>query len=348
MGKRKRSKSRDEKHLRKKIERLKEKLNKRRRLDSSSSSSSASQPLEENLKTPPVDSIVMADSEVLSPMHSDEVTATDVAYTQDDQIDKSIETELDIPLNPELLQVLGEDPTNVNKYGDNLHKDIIPRWNHILIKGLDKEVRSELCKQYLPPQNCGNIRAPKLNPLIQHFLSDVNKKKEVFSENKQNQLSSCLAALGQALNKILSSKETQIPLDIVKSLSDAGRLLCDFHYRETQSRRYAIINVVNKDLRHTLKNTNIDEFLFGADLADQLKFHKEITKAALDLRNPRPPYKPQTATSTPRGTLNYRGALGPASTPRAYPLQRQPTTSSRTGTSRDRDHRRHESSNARR
>nr|XP_034836268.1 uncharacterized protein LOC117992666 isoform X2 [Maniola hyperantus] len=314
MGKRKRSKSRDEKHLRKKIERLKEKLNKRRRLDSSSSSSSASQPLEENLKTPPVDSIVMADSEVLSPMHSDEVTATDVAYTQDDQIDKSIETELDIPLNPELLQVLGEDPTNVNKYGDNLHKDIIPRWNHILIKGLDKEVRSELCKQYLPPQNCGNIRAPKLNPLI----------------------------------KILSSKETQIPLDIVKSLSDAGRLLCDFHYRETQSRRYAIINVVNKDLRHTLKNTNIDEFLFGADLADQLKFHKEITKAALDLRNPRPPYKPQTATSTPRGTLNYRGALGPASTPRAYPLQRQPTTSSRTGTSRDRDHRRHESSNARR
>ncbi|CAH2207500.1 jg4303, partial [Pararge aegeria aegeria] len=104
---------------------------------------------------------------------------------------------------------------------EDLHKDLNARWNHILIKGLDKEVRSELCKQYIPPQNCGNIRAPKLNPVIQHFLSDVNKKKEVFNENKQNQLSSCLSALGQALNKILSSREIQIPLDIAKPLGDA-------------------------------------------------------------------------------------------------------------------------------
>lgn len=270
---------------------------------------------------------------------TDEVVDTEIINEMDDR-----ETEAD--LDPEILQILGDDPSNENKFGEDLHNQILPRWKHILAKGLDKEVKSELCKLYLPPENCGSLRAPKLNPQVRRFLSEPNKKKETFNESKQNQLSSCLAALGKSLNIALSNKGNAVPQDIIKPLSDAGRLLCDFHYRESQSRRYAIINVINKDMRETLKNTMIDEFLFGADLAEQLKQDKEITRVAMDLRTPRPSRLP-AAGQVQRGTLNYRGARGPASAARQYPSQQKPPASSGAGaatSSRGRDHRRYESS----
>lgn len=211
-------------------------------------------------------------------------------------------------IDPSLLQVLGEDPSTLSNHGHDINKHVAPRWQHILLNGLTKEVKAEMLKQYLIPANCSNLKAPKLNPEIKAALSEINLKKEVFSENKQNQLSGCLTALGKVLDVALSSNLNQ---EIIKPLSDAGRLLCDYHYRESQSRRYAILNSLNKDTRDAVKDTKIDEYLFGSDLAEHLKSAKAISKSGSEMRaipTPRPQFRPPLAGPSQRGALNSRGA----------------------------------------
>lgn len=183
------------------------------------------------------------------------------------------------------------------------------------------------------------MKAPKLNLEIEAALSPLNVKKDLFSQSKQNQLSSCLSAIGVALNWALSSKDA-LPhaQKIIKPLSDAGRLLCDSHYRESQSRRYAIINNLNKKTQDVVRNTKLDESLFGANLADHLKSSKAISQSGAEMKYSavqRAPFKPPPpARKIQRGALNLRGMSRPAAgEPRQYPSFRKPATATR-------DHRR--------
>ncbi|XP_047995331.1 uncharacterized protein LOC125238482 [Leguminivora glycinivorella] len=100
-----------------------------------------------------------------------------------------------------------------------------------------------------------------------------------------------------------------MPQDIIKALGDAGRLICDIHHRESLSRRYAILNILNKNVRDALKDTRCDEYLFGNDLSDHIKSSKAINKTGSDMKfTPlRPAYRPP-ATQFQRGALNSRGA----------------------------------------
>lgn len=56
------------------------------------------------------------------------------------------------------------------------------------------------------------MKAPKLNLEIEAVLSPLNVKKDIFSQSKQNQLSSCLSAIGAALDWALSSKDALPPV----------------------------------------------------------------------------------------------------------------------------------------
>ncbi|KAG7295044.1 hypothetical protein JYU34_022514 [Plutella xylostella] len=49
-------------------------------------------------------------------------------------------------LDPEVLELLGSDSTQVKVFGDDLHKEVANRWKHILLNGLTKEKKSELSK----------------------------------------------------------------------------------------------------------------------------------------------------------------------------------------------------------
>lgn len=243
-------------------------------------------------------------------------------------------------LEPEILELLGEDPTSNKKYGENLHKDIATRWTHILTNGLPKDIQLELVKHYLPPENCPNMRVPMLNLEIKAALLEINLKKDLYSQSKQSQLSSSLAAIGQVLNWALSSKNA-VPQDILKTLSDAGRLICDSHYRESQSRRFAALNTLNKNIRDTVKNTKIDEHLFGSDLAEHLKSSKAIIRTGSEMKSTvvRPAYKPPVTVQQQRGTLNSRGVpprVAAAAEPRLPPAPRRPPRDRRTDAPRGR------------
>lgn len=231
-------------------------------------------------------------------------------------------------LDPDILQLLGDDPTNQKNYGESLHKDIASRWTHILANGLSKEIQLELFKSYLPPENCPNMRAPKLNLEIKAALTEINIKKDLYSQSKQNELAASLAAIGQVLNWALS-QNSSVPQDIIKHLSDAGRLICNNHHRESQSRRYAAMSTLNKNVRDTIKNTNIDEHLFGSDLSDHIKSSKAINRTGSEMKHKtqRPVYRAPTATQS-RGALNSRGPPLPRTAsmvePRSSPALRRP------------------------
>ncbi|XP_039764462.1 uncharacterized protein LOC120636950 [Pararge aegeria] len=231
-------------------------------------------------------------------------------------------------LDPEILQLLGSDPTQDKSFGENIHKDLASRWKHILTNGLLKEEKIDLLKRYLPPENCLYMKAPILNSEIKSALSEINVKRDVYSEQKQNQMSSCISAIGKALNLILAQKESS--QEVIKTLSDAGRLLCDTHYRESLSRRFAIVNCISKQKRDVIKNTKIDNYLFGSKLSEHLKSSKAISTSASELRfnsaktnqlRSQPIYSARNPV-----TLNARGApRAPAAETRVYPGQhRQP------------------------
>ncbi|CAG9137648.1 unnamed protein product [Plutella xylostella] len=227
-------------------------------------------------------------------------------------------------LDPEVLDLLGSDPTQIKEFGDDLHKEVANRWKHILLNGLTKEEKSELSKHYLPAENCAFIRPPKLNPEVKSALHDLNIKKDAYSEKKQDVMASCLSAIGKALNMTLTERHSDP--ELIKILSDAGRLLCDIHHRESVSRRFAIINAVNKSKRDTIKNTKIDHNLFGSNLTEHLKTSKAISVSASELRynSSNHQHRAQLNTTMPRSqpALNVRGApRAPVAEPRAYPRQ---------------------------
>ncbi|XP_049866539.1 uncharacterized protein LOC126367168 [Pectinophora gossypiella] len=346
MGKRKRSASRDSDYdgILRKMRRLERKIKKRQRQRSLSVSSEDSRPdytggghLEETL----YDEVITIDNNECSPT---QLETTEPADTDDPSEPAAPAASADVqddateaPLEPEVLQLLGEDLVNQKSFGDNLHKDIAPRWTHILVNGLSKDNQSELLKRYLPPENCPNLRAPKLNLEIKAALPDINVKKDLYNQGKQNQLASSLAAIGQVLNWALASKST-VPQDIIKTLSDAGRLICDSHYRESQARRYAALNILNKNIRDTVKNTKIDEHLFGSDLSEHIKSSKAITRTGSELKQaPRTPYKAPPAPQVQRGALNSRGASrAAAAEPRTNPAARRPPRDRRQDSARGR------------
>ncbi|KAL0881977.1 hypothetical protein ABMA27_001729 [Loxostege sticticalis] len=308
MGKRKRSSKDDDSEMLKSfLKKVKKLVRKKRKLSSSSSEDEPAPTLPSPAQSPQLD--LASDLE-----QSDEIPITD-APIEAEPIDCSPD------LHPDILALLGTDPSQDKSFGEDLHKDLATRWKHVLINGLPKDEKCELLKRYLPAENCAYMKAPRLNPEVKSALSEISYKKDAYSEQKQNQMSSCIAAIGKALNLALSQTEN-IPQEIVKTLSDAGRLLCDTHYRESLSRRYTIINSISKQKRDVIKNTKIDEFLFGSDLSEHLRSSKAISKSAseLKIKYNQQQYGPSTSAALP--TLNARGApRGQTAAPRVNPGQ---------------------------
>jgi hypothetical protein len=267
--------------------------------------------------TPPPPPITQPPS---SPLPVEAVPTTSSAVT----LSEAQGADAAVNLDPVILDLLGEDPSTKKSHGASLHKDIAPRWAHILTNGLTKESQADLIKQYPPPDNCTNLSSPKLNPEIKAALPDLSIKQDQYSQGKQNQLGSGLAALGQALNWAVQAKHI-IPPEMVKALIDAGKLFCDNYYRESLSRRYAILNTINRNIRDTVKDTKIDENLFGSNLSDHLKSSKAITKTGSEMKpTPRAPYR-APAFQPQRGALNSRGNPRAAATePRTAPAPRRP------------------------
>ncbi|XP_047987075.1 uncharacterized protein LOC125226937 [Leguminivora glycinivorella] len=158
MGKRKRSRSRDDDYdsILKKVKKLEKRLQNCRRSYSRSPSIE-----QENIDV----NIDGHQSEVQSPLRDMEFTEPDNKDIENEDcvnennVDNAEQTtNVEPELDPNILSILGDDPQNQTTFGEKLHKDISTRWQHILLNGLQKEIKSELIKLYPVPENCRSFQ----------------------------------------------------------------------------------------------------------------------------------------------------------------------------------------------
>ncbi|XP_063622385.1 uncharacterized protein LOC134794504 [Cydia splendana] len=183
----------------------------------------------------------------------------------------------------------------------------ISRWQNILAKGLSKELKESLTKEYLIPNNCDLLMAPTLNPEVRVALPDPLVKRDTSLLYKQKQLGIALSALASVTEMVLANETSKQKL--LKPLSDACRILCDSHFTETRTRRGFIISSINAKLKQTLIDSNRDKLLFGENVSEKLKAAKTIQQSGEALKNnpPKPRYNRPNFQSTiaNRGNLNF-------------------------------------------
>ncbi|XP_047991937.1 uncharacterized protein LOC125230720 [Leguminivora glycinivorella] len=253
-----------------------------------------------------------------------------------------IDTETDLPaqeeqqLDDEILSLLGDAPKSDQQFGPPVHKDIANRWQEILVKGLDKETKEKLLKQYMIPRNCDMLLAPKLNPEAKAALSDGSVKRDFCIMQKQNQVGVALAALASVTEAIISGENNKQKL--LKPLSDACRILCDNHHSDTMTRRHFVLASTDASLKETLVEAERDTFLFGENVSEKLKVAKSIQKTGESLKQQQKSvfnknnfiankghlnFKPHRRTDNKPGANTARTARAPR-TPQRY----QPSASS--------------------
>lgn len=233
-------------------------------------------------------------------------------------------------LDAEILQILGVDPTKSKLFGKHVQIDVAVRFEHIATTGLTKEDRKELTDKYLLPENCKLVGAPALNPEIKAALSEMVVKRDKVIETKQSILASAISSLGQAITLLLSSNEKNT--DLLRLLMDTGRTLSDCQHNDTVTRRNFILYAVKKDMKESLQNAKVDNFLFGEQLSDTLKAAKAISKSGADLKAPPPPKPTTFARNTPaKNWKSFNPARKNAATKKDTTTS-TPTTSSTTTT----------------
>ncbi|KAL4719870.1 hypothetical protein ACJJTC_005432 [Scirpophaga incertulas] len=214
-------------------------------------------------------------------------------------------------LDSETLQALGDPIVEKKTYGPPINSDLASRCITILKSGLDKENREHLINNYLTPKNCQILQAPKLNPEIIATISDNINNRDRKIEAEQQQLGQGITALNQALSLLVTN--TSDRLTIIKTLSDASKILADLHYRKTMSRKKLITPVLDKKFLEIIKDVERDEFLYGGNLSDKIKAMKNAQKSGQTIKkvdhlktiNVRRPGNYSTPSSSSSG--NFRG-----------------------------------------
>ncbi|XP_060802611.1 uncharacterized protein LOC106136164 [Amyelois transitella] len=235
-------------------------------------------------------------------------------------------------LDPEVLLALGAKTEDGPEYGDNIHANLAQLWTPLLKKGLTKEDKEKLLKEYLVPQNCTLLQAPKLNPEISAAITESSRNRDKKVLSAQQQLGAGVTAVNRAMDLILNS-ENDIKLKTIKYLSDACRILCDLHYTETQTRIKLITPSLDKSFVNVVQDSRRDETLFGNKLSEKIKASKTIEKQGFQIKKTTPNPAPSASTSSrpapPRGNWSApprypKGGRGGA---KKNPAPRKPPSS---------------------
>ncbi|XP_047995507.1 leiomodin-2-like [Leguminivora glycinivorella] len=224
------------------------------------------------------------------------------SFTTGERQENLVEDEFD----PSLLQELGNVEADPLEFGDDLQAEVAARFQKILLDGLKKEKKEELLKKYPFPKNVPLAKSPSLNPEIGAMLAEACKLRDKRLLAKQDQLGKALSALGKALTGLLK-RTPDIP-DIIRTLNDAGTILADSHYAETDTRRSVIMPLIDKSLAEPFKDRKRDTFLFGEKLGELVKDSCGIKKTGQLIQPPSTtPNLNARGPSTSRGTRYQRG-----------------------------------------
>ncbi|VEN61797.1 unnamed protein product [Callosobruchus maculatus] len=236
-----------------------------------------------------------------SPVHSSDYSASDNASHSDivDSDDfSSYEDESRAPtdahsntggtdnLVPETVNInsiLGDAELPEKCFSEPILEELVPRYEKVLLSGLKEEARVDLIKKYLPPENMKAIVPPKLNPEVKVAIQENTLKRDNRLSTLQEQIAAVISALVQFTSD-LAKKGGEDNLRYIETSNDALRLLCDVFHHESVSRRELLLLNLNKDLKETLQNTTISEWLFGTGLENTIEAAKKLEKSGEQLK----------------------------------------------------------------
>lgn len=246
-----------------------------------------------------------------------EAPTAESAPTLDPPIPTTTQDSVDAPdLDPELLSALGEVTDDSPKFGEKIHGNLASLWLPLLRKGLPKDSKEKILKEYLIPENCTLLQAPKLNAEISAAITEMARNRDKKIETAQQQLGIGITAVNRAMSILLTGDDK---IKAIKILSDSCRILSDLHYCETQARTKMIAPGLAKPFLNIIQDTERDEMLFGSKLPEKIKASKVIEKQGLQIKKPVSTAKNTTAlpTSTnPRSNHQFQGNwVGPSRYP---------------------------------
>ncbi|CAH2003204.1 unnamed protein product [Acanthoscelides obtectus] len=213
--------------------------------------------------------------------------------------------------------MIGDDPNKGQDDLITLHDQIVSRWRIILAKGLKKSESLALLGDYNPPKNLPTLTPPKLNPEVRAALPKQNITTDSSNIEVQNQLGRGLSALGTSLTLSLSQLNRlpeNIRTDLLKGLSDAGKIFANLFHRVSVTRKNLIIPCL-KNMKDLADSTEPSEFLFGGNLSDKLNTVKTLECVNKELKLPSTSKQPSSrgqnrgsqlkATSASRNLNSY-------------------------------------------
>lgn len=154
-----------------------------------------------------------------------------------------------------------------------------------------------MVNKYLAPENCKVINPPSVNPEVKVVMLESTLRRDSRLVLLQKQVGACMAAIGLTLTQLINEEKWDNKT-YLQLLIDVGRLLANVHHSESVSRKELISINLNKDLKDTLSNTPINEFLFGTDLDSTIKAAKDLEKSGHQLKLIKKPIPAKVTTKT--------------------------------------------------
>ncbi|EFA12095.2 hypothetical protein TcasGA2_TC012984 [Tribolium castaneum] len=172
----------------------------------------------------------------------------------------------DEELPEEILECLGEDPSKLPVTHITVPSSIVTRWTHVMFNGLPKEDKE-----------------------VEAIFPTTSVKKDRYQVASQTQMLASLGAHSEAL-KLIASCTTELPepfkKQLGKLLSDSANLISDLVFTTSQTRRHLLFPLLSKQVKELTLKVPPREFLFGANMADELRTAKSAERLAKDLKAP--------------------------------------------------------------
>lgn len=185
-------------------------------------------------------------------------------------------------LDSDLFELVGKDP-EANCVKIELLPELVKRWSHLLVNGLDKTELKDLLAKYPAPQNFDILNPPVLNEEIAQIIAATSLKRDKYQGQSQDQLKCGITALGCALDILLKDK-TDLGKLLLPILTDAGKVLLNLYHMLSQNRKHLIIPQLNKNIKQIAIESKPDIKLFGKDFSEKCKTVKDLEKSSKDLR----------------------------------------------------------------
>ncbi|XP_058800139.1 uncharacterized protein LOC131669343 [Phymastichus coffea] len=206
------------------------------------------------------------------------------------------------------LEVLGDDPTASLTTEVKIDPELLKRWDYFCKNGIKKDVMEAILAKYAPVPE---FTPPALNPQISVTMKDFAITRDKHMKEIQRLASTALVMIGSVITLIHEGQQAEEGLDIAsvtKPLVEAGKIIALIFYKQSVSRKAFIEPGLSKETISVLKETKVDEFLYGKELTEKLKEAKAMVKMAETLKPSQP--KP---LSQARQNLNQKApfAKGP-------------------------------------